>query len=184
MANILKYILSFFFHETKTNGREVISSHLIMKLHGILQHRCLGPASWRGCRMTAGIIVIVVIIIVTRLAGMTRAVKSLMSEKGVIKVEADVAGVTVARTAFAGIQTFFRRWRVLAFLLHLISDCRYQWRLWRRWRRWLRALLYLRLAIHLNLCGDLLRRRSRRRFRCRKRRLIIQYARYVIFLLK
>lgn len=75
--------------------------------------------------MTAGIVVIVIIIvIITRLAGVTRAVKLLMSDKGAQVVEADVAGATVARTAFAGIQTLLWRWRVLALLLHLTSDRR------------------------------------------------------------
>lgn len=136
--------------------------------------------------MTAGIVVIIVIIIIiTRLAGVTRAVKLFMSEKGGQVVEANVARATVARTAFAGIQTLLRRWRVLAFLLHLTSDCRYQ-RRWRRrwWRRRLRALPYLRLAVHLDLCRNLLRRRGSRGLRCRERRLVIQYARYVILLLK
>lgn len=56
--------------------------------------------------MTTGvIIVIIVIIIVTRFAGMTRTVKLLMSDKSAQIGEADVAGTTVARTAFAGIQT-------------------------------------------------------------------------------
>jgi len=177
------------------NG-EVVSSRPRMKPPGTfrdLQHRRLGPAGRRRRRMAAGVVVVVVIvvIVVACLAGVTRAVELFVGDEGAQVIEADVAGAAVARPAFAGVQTFVRRRRVLALLLHLAGDRRRQRRRWRRrrrrrrgrWRWRLRALPYFRLAVHLDLSGDVLRRRGGRGFGRRQRRLVIQHARYVILFL-
>lgn len=127
------------------------------------------------------IIIIVIIVIIARLAGVARTVKLLVSYKGAQVVEADVARPTVTRTAFIGVEALLR-WRgVLAFLLHLASHRR-----WRRRRRrgWLRTLPNLGLTVHLHLAGTFFRSCCSNWFWSRENCFVVEYACYVIFLLK
>ena len=67
--------------------------------------RFRAPTLLAGHRVTAGV-VIIIIIIVARLIGVTRAVELLMSNEGAQVVEADVTGAAVARSTLAAVQTF------------------------------------------------------------------------------
>ena len=144
-----------------------------------LKYRRLGPVAGRRRRVTARIIIII-IIIVARLAGMTRTVELLVSNERAQVIEADVARPAVTRAAFVGIQTFFGRWSVLAFLLHLVGYRRW-WRWW-RWR-WLRTLPNFGFSIYLHLTRDFFRSRSWSWFWSRQNRFVVEHARYVIFFL-
>lgn len=110
--------------ETATTRRNHKFHRADQRSSGGLQHRRLGPAGRRRRRMTARVVVVVIIVVViARLAGVARAVEFFMGYEGAQIVEADVARTAVTRSALAGIQAFLRRWRVLAFLLHLPGDC-------------------------------------------------------------
>jgi len=133
----------------------------------LLKHRRFGSTARRRRRVTARIVIVVitvvVIIVVAGLTSVTRAVEFLVGDEGAQVGETDVARAAIARPALGGIQTLLRwwRWRVLAFLLHLIGD-HLRWRR-RRQRSRLRTLPDFHLAIHLHFCRDLLRRRGGRR---------------------
>lgn len=131
--------------------------------------------------MTARIIIIIVVI-VARLAGVARAVELFVSDERAQIIEADIARPAVTRTTLVWVRAFFRRWRIFAFLFHFVSHRRWRWRRW-RWR-WLRTLSNFGLSIHLHLARDFLGSRSWGRLRCRQNRFVIEYARYVILLLQ
>lgn len=140
--------------------------------------------------MTGIIVIIIIVVIIARFTGVTRTIEFFMGDEGAQVIEANVAGPTITRPGLAGIQALFRwRWRrrrrrrIFAFLLDFAGNRRRRWRQIRRRRR-LRAFSYLRFAVHLYLRGNFLRRSRGRGFRCGQRRLIIQYARYIIFFLK